>query len=125
LSVRAFVEFGTVRTGAPALIPLEIRNIGNAPLTIDHLELDPAGSNRFSLPAPLVLPLVIQPGDAVSLDIQFDPTANGVVRGALIVQGNGQGSVVNLVGTGTTTAAGMVAALFNVLGIGDPADVLV
>jgi hypothetical protein len=125
LSVRAFVEFGTVRTGAPAVIPLEIRNIGNAPLTVDRVALDAAGSNRFSLPAPPVLPLVIEPGDAISIDIQFDPTANGVVRGALIVEGGGQGSVVNLVGTGTTTAVGMVAALFNVIGIGNPPDVLV
>lgn len=125
LSARAFVEFGTVRTGAPARLTLEIRNVGNAPLNVNRVALDPAGSNRFSLPAPPALPLVIAPDAAVSVDIQFDPNANGLARGALIIEGSGQGTVVNLVGRGTTTAAGMVAVLFDALGIGDPPEVLV
>jgi hypothetical protein len=125
LSARAFVEFGTVQSGAPALLPLEIRNVGNAPLTIATLQLDAAGSPRFTLPTPPALPLVIAPGDAVSVDIQFDPNANGLLRGALVIQGGTEGQVVNLVGTGTTTAAGMVAALFDLLGVADPPDVLV
>jgi protein involved in polysaccharide export with SLBB domain len=107
------------------LLPLEIRNVGNAPLTIATLQLDAAGSPRFTLPTPPALPLVIAPGDAVSVDIQFDPNANGLLRGALVIRGGTEGQVVNLVGTGTTTAAGMVAALFDLLGVADPPDVLV
>ena len=126
LSTRAFLEFGTVRTGLPGHLALEIRNIGNAPLTVTRVALDPAGSNRFSLPALPALPLPpIEPGAAVSVDVQFDPNANGLVRGSIIVEGGGQGAVTNLVGRGTTTAAGMVAVLMNVLGVGDPPEVLV
>jgi hypothetical protein len=56
--------------------------------------------------------------------VQFAPAANGVVRGSITVTGDGQGQVVTLTGQGTTTAAGMVAAVFNSLGIGDAADAL-
>ncbi|MEV6415815.1 choice-of-anchor D domain-containing protein [Kribbella sp. NPDC051718] len=124
LSVRAFLEFGLVRTGAPGDLPLEIRNLGSAPLTIDTVQLDVAGSNRFSLPGLPALPLVIAPGDATSVTVRFDPNANGVVRGAVIVRGNGQGAVVNLLAEGTTTAAGMVAVLLNTLGLSDPPEVV-
>ena len=125
LSARAFIEFGTVQTGSPAQLGLEIRNVGNGPLTIDTVALDAAGSNRFSLPGLPALPLVIAPGDAASVNVAFDPNANGLVRGSIIVRGSGQGQVVNLVGRGTTTAAGMVATLLDVLGVGGPPDVLV
>jgi hypothetical protein len=125
LSTRAFIEFGTVRSGAPGHLPLEIRNIGNAPLTVTRVALDPAGSNRFTLPAPPALPLPVAPGAAVSVDVQFDPNANGLVRGSIIVEGGGQGAVTNLVGRGTTTAAGMLAVLMNLVGVSDPPEVLV
>ena len=128
LSVRAFVEFGTVRVGAAARFPLEIRNIGNAALPVTRLVLDPASSPRFSLSRTVVPPAagpVIQPGDALLVDVTLDVLANGALRGAVIVEGGGQGTVVSLSGTGTTTAAGMVATLFDVLGLGDRAEVLV
>src|SRR5262249_53768979 len=99
LSTRAFVEFGRVQTGAAnaAVLALEIRNVGNAPLTVDRVELDAHGDNTFTLPAPPAPGLTIGPGDAVSVDIRFSPTDDGVRRSALIVEGGGQGSVVNLV----------------------------
>jgi hypothetical protein len=125
LSVRAFLEFGVVRTGLPSDIAVELRNVGDGPLPITALALDPAGSNRFSLVAPPALPLSIPPGGSVSVTVRFDPNANGVVRGALTVIGGGQGQVVTLTGQGTTTAAGMVALLMEQLGIGQPQDALV
>jgi len=125
LSTRAFLEFGTVRTAAPGRLPLEIRNIGNAPLTVTQVAPDPAGSNRFTLPVPPVVPFTIPPGGAVSVDVQFDPNANGLLHGSIIVVGGGQGAVTNLVGRGTTTAAGMVARLLNLIDVSDPPEVLV
>jgi hypothetical protein len=124
LSVRAFLEFGLVQTGSPGDLPLELRNLGSAPLTVDTVQLDVAGSNRFSLPGLPALPLVIAPGDAVSVTVRFDPNANGIARGAVVVRGSGQGAVVNLLAQGTTTAAGMVAVLLNTLGLADPPEVL-
>jgi hypothetical protein len=124
LSTRAFLEFGTVRTGAPGRLALEIRNIGNAPLTVTDVG-PPVGSPRFSIPVPPALPVTIGPGDFISVDVQFDPIANGPARGSIIVRGAGFGAVTNLVGTGTTTAAGMVAVLMNLLGIGDPPEAVV
>ncbi len=125
LSTRAFLEFGLVQSGLPGRLPLEIRNIGNAPLSVTRLALDPASSNRFSLLAAPAVPFNIDPGGATSVDVQFDPNANGLVRGAVIVEAGGQGAITNLVGRGTTTAAGMVAVLMNVLGVGNPPEVLV
>jgi hypothetical protein len=128
LSVRAFVEFGTVRVGAPARFPLEIRNIGNAALPLTRLVPDPASSPRFTLSRTVVPPAagpVIQPGDAFTVDVTLDVLGNGPLRGAVIVEGGGQGSIVSLSGNGTATAAGMVATLFDVLGLSDRSEVLV
>ena len=83
------------------------------------------GSPTFTLPAPPALPLPIPPGGSTTLPVQFAPVANGVVRSALtITPGSGQGQVVTLAGQGTTTAAGLVAVLFEQFGVGDPADAL-
>jgi hypothetical protein len=123
LSARAFIEFGVVRTGAPSDLTLELRNLGDAPLQITGLALDPRGSARFSLPAPPVLPIPIPPSGSTNVTVRFDPNANGEVRGGLTVTGSGaQGQVVTLVGRGTTTAAGMVAVLFEQLGLSDQAE---
>jgi len=119
LSVRAFLEFGVVRTGAPSDIALELRNVGDAPLQVAALTLDPSGSPTFTLQAPPALPLNVPPSGSTTVTVRFAPVANGQVRGALTVTGNGQGQVVTLVGEGTTTAAGMVAVLFEQLGISD------
>lgn len=57
--------------------------------------------------------------------MRFDPNANGEVRGGITVTGSGgQGQVVTLVGRGTTSAAGMVAALFELLGMADDAEAI-
>jgi hypothetical protein len=127
LSVRAFVEFGTVRVGSPAHFALAIRNIGNAPLKLTRLALDPASSPRFTLglTVPPAAGPTIAPGDALTVDVALDVLANGPLSGAVIVEGAGQGAIVSLNGTGTTTAAGMVATLFDLLGLGDRAEVLV
>ena len=127
LSVRAFLEFGLVRVSVPAApvqLPLEIRNVGTAPLTVDHVHFDLAGSDRFTFAAPPALPLVIAPGDAVSVPVQFNPNAGGQVRGSLLIDGSGQGAAVHLVGSGTTTAAGLIAALFDALGLSEPEEAL-
>src|SRR6266498_4004535 len=125
LSVRAFLEFGVVQTAAPATLDLELRNIGDGPLQIDTLAPDPHGSPAFTLPAPPALPLPIPPGGSTTVPVRFAPVANGVVRGALTIAGSGQGQVVTLTGQGTTTAAGLVAVLFEQFGIGQPVDVIV
>jgi hypothetical protein len=125
LSTRAFLEFGTVRTGAPGVLALEIRNIGNAPLQVTGVAVDPAGNQRFSIPVGPALPATIPPGGSITVNVQFDPNANGVVRSAVIVQGADFGAVTTLIGRGTTTAAGMVAVLMNALGIGDPPEAVV
>jgi HYDIN/CFA65/VesB-like, Ig-like domain len=125
LSVRAFLEFGVVPTAAPATLDLELRNIGDGPLQIDTLAPDPHGSPTFTLPAPPALPLPIPPGGSTTVTVQFAPVANGVVRSALTITGSGQGQVVTLTGQGTTTAAGLVADLFEQFGIGQPVDAIV
>lgn len=125
LAVRGFLEFGNVAVGVPGHTQLEIRNVGNAPLVVDHVDLDPTGSPLFTFPVAPALPLTIAPGAASTLDVQLAPAANGPLRGAILVTGSGQGQVVNLRGTGVTNAAGLVAALMNLLGVADPPDVLV
>ena len=123
LSVRAFLEFGVVQTAAPATLDLELRNIGDGPLQISTMTLDPHGSPAFTLPSP-GLPPPIPPSGSATVPVRFAPVANGVVRGSITVAGDGQGQVVTLAGQGTTTAAGLVAVLFEQLTLGDPTDAL-
>ncbi|WP_426595713.1 choice-of-anchor D domain-containing protein [Cellulomonas sp. McL0617] len=122
LSTRAFLEFGTVHTGAPGDLVLEIRNLGDGPMSLDAIDLDAAGSNRFTLVNPPAVPRNVPAGGSESVTVRFDPIANGPAVRSLVVRASGQGQVVNLVGTGTTTAAGMVAVLFDLLGVGGPPD---
>jgi hypothetical protein len=124
LSVRAFLEFGVVQTGAPGDLPLEIRNVGDAPMTVTGVALDPGGSPRFSLVGLPAVPFPVPPSGVVPVTARFTPTANGTVRGAVVVTAGTQGQVVTLVGTGTTTAAGMVAVLFDLLGVGSAPEAL-
>jgi len=64
--------------------------------------------------------VTIPPSGSFDVTVRFDPIANGEVRSGLTVIGSGgQGQVVTLVGEGTTTAAGLVAVLFQQLGIGE------
>jgi hypothetical protein len=127
LSAPPWLEFGVVRSGAPGTLPLEVRNLGNAPLQIDALPII-VGSALFTLslptPAP-TFPLTIAPGDSWTVDVRFTPTTNDAANAALTIAGSGQGQVVNLLGQGTTTAAGMVAVLLNTLGLSDAPEAVV
>lgn len=127
LTAPPFLEFGVVRSGAPGTLPLEVRNVGNAPLQIDALPVI-VGSTLFALslpnPAP-TFPLTVPPGGAWTVDVTYTPTTNDAANAALTVTGSGQGQVVNLIGQGTTTATGMVAVLLNTLGLSDAPDAVV
>lgn len=125
LQVRGFVEFDLVSSITPLMLPLEIRNVGLGPLSIAAITLDPVGNAAFTLPGLPALPLAVPAGGSASINVRFAPTANGAVTSSVLITGNGQGAVVNLSGTGSTIGTGVLAMIFDLLGVGqDPQTAL-
>ncbi len=122
LQVRGFVEFDVVASATPLTLPVEVRNVGLGPLSVDTVTLDPAGNAGFTLPALPVLPRVVPAGGSTSIDVRFAPVANGVVGGSVLITASGQGAVVTLSGNGSTSGIGVLAMLFDALGIGQQPD---
>jgi hypothetical protein len=68
----AAVDFGDVNLGESDVVPIELENVGELPLTIDDLTLADVGLGyTFETPADLVL----GPGETVSFDLTFAPIA--------------------------------------------------
>src|SRR5262249_25749808 len=81
------VSFGTVATGMTKMQNVVISNAGNAPLAVSGIQLiSPTPAVTLAnLPA---LPLMIQPGTAITVSLRFSPTAPRPVMASLVVTSN-------------------------------------
>jgi Abnormal spindle-like microcephaly-assoc'd, ASPM-SPD-2-Hydin len=87
-----------------------VMSTGSAALTINSATVSGAG---FAVAGP-GLPVNVAPGDAVTLQVKFDPASAGAASGTLTIATNapaGGTAVVNLSGTGDA-AAGALSTLF-------------
>lgn len=97
------VAFGDVALSTPATQTVILTSTGTAPVMVNAAMLAGTGfsASGFTLPATL------NPGQMVSLAVQFDPTTLGVATGQLTVTSNsstGGATVISLNGTGTAAA---------------------
>jgi streptogramin lyase len=68
------VNFGAVDRGVPATVGVSLRNLGDAPLTVSAMATtDPV----FTAVSASALPLVIEAGASVPVDVTFTPDADG------------------------------------------------
>lgn len=94
------VAFGDVELNTPAAQSLALKATGTAPVTISAATLKGAGFTMSGVRFPVTL----NPGQAVTPSVEFDPTAVGVAKGQLTITSNsssGGTTVVSLSGTGT------------------------
>lgn len=105
------LAFGDVTVNTQATPQfVTVMSTGTAPLTVTSATVAGAG---FSVSGP-GLPVSLGPGNAVTLQVKFDPTSAGAATGTLTIVTNapaGGTAVVNLSGTGDA-AAGALSALF-------------
>jgi hypothetical protein len=94
------LSFGSVSVGAPSIQALTLSSTGTAAVTVKAVSLSGAG---FTISG-ATFPVTLNPGIAIKLQVQFDPTAVGASAGSLTISSNsstGSSTVVSLSGTGT------------------------
>lgn len=95
----ASIGFGGVTLNTPETQSLTLTSSGNAAVTVNTATLSGAG---FSL-SPATFPITLNPGQDISLVLEFDPSTAGAATGQLTIDSNsstGATTVVNLTGTG-------------------------
>jgi hypothetical protein len=100
------VAFGDVAVNTVSTQSLTLTATGTAPVTITAAT--PTGTG-FTLSA-ATLPITLNPGQTVSLSVQFEPATTGTVTGQLTISSNsstGSSAKVALSGTGATYQVGL------------------
>jgi len=117
----ASVGFGTVMGGASRTIPVQLFNVGTAPLSISAITLS-SGSNDFSLdPAP-AFPIAIPAGGEFDLTLKFAPSGAGSLKAVFSLASNDPHSPFTLTarGTGDLTSAAFWAQILMMFGLAQP-----
>ena len=96
------LQFGSVPIGGDAQQNLTLTSSGNAPLEISALN---AAGADFAAQIPS-LPLTLQPGQTLTLPVQFGPKISGAETGQLVIASNAvatPSATVALMGNGTAS----------------------
>ena len=116
------VGFGTVFTGADRSVPVQLFNVGTAPLNISAIN-QTSGSNDFSLsPAP-TYPISIPPGGEFDVNFKFAPTGSGPISAVFSVVSDDTRSPLSMAtsGTGELASAPAWSQILQFLGLAHPA----
>jgi len=96
-----FIDFGAVEVGSTASATIALFNAGGGELTLEAVAVSGASDPAFFIAGTPALPLILAPGQALDLAIDFAPTAPGRFSGALLATGFGVTAAVALLGVGT------------------------
>jgi hypothetical protein len=100
------VAFGDVVINTPVTQPVTLTSTGNAAVTVSGATLTGMG---FTLSGP-IFPTTLNPGQATTLNIEFDPVAVGAATGQLTITSNSSINGTAAIGlSGTATAPQEVA----------------
>jgi hypothetical protein len=80
----ANIAFGDVTVNTPVTQPVTLTSTGTAPVTVNSGVVSGTGFTMSSA----TFPVTLNPGLAVTLDVQFDPSVPGSSTGQLTVQSN-------------------------------------
>jgi Abnormal spindle-like microcephaly-assoc'd, ASPM-SPD-2-Hydin len=78
------LAFGNVTVNTQSMLPVTLTSTGTAPVTANSGTLTGTGFTMSGA----TFPVTLNPGLAVTLDVQFDPTATGAATGQLTIQSN-------------------------------------
>ncbi len=95
------LSFGSVTVNSSSTQSLALTSSGTSPVTVNSASISGAA---FSIVG-ATLPATLNPGQSMTLQVQFKPTATGSATGSLTIGSNstsGSTSVISLSGTGTT-----------------------
>jgi hypothetical protein len=95
------VGFGNVEVNTPATQSVTLTSTGTAPVTVNSATVTGAG---FSVSG-ATLPATLNPGQEITLSVQFDPSKAGAATGQLTIASNsstGSTAIISLSGTGTS-----------------------
>ena len=98
------LTFGDVTVNTASTQPLTLTSTGTAPVTINSAT---TGGTVFTVSG-ATFPVTLNPGQSVTLNVQFEPTATGAASDQLTIQSDSSTNgtaVVNLGGTGTAAAS--------------------
>jgi hypothetical protein len=100
----ASLSFGSVTVNTAVVQSLTLTSTGTSPVTISSGAITGAGFTIVAQTSPVTL----NPGQSLTLQVQFDPTAAGAVTGQLTISSNsttGNMALVALSGTGTASSS--------------------
>ncbi len=80
------VNFGLVSTLAPARRSVLVTNVGFDALQINGVTMDTQGTGAYS--SPDAQPGVLQPGEAMTITVEFQPQVEGAVDSSMIIATN-------------------------------------
>jgi Abnormal spindle-like microcephaly-assoc'd, ASPM-SPD-2-Hydin len=98
------LSFGSVTVNSATTLSVTLTSSGTGPVTVNSASIAGAG---FSIVA-ATLPETLNPGQSLTVQIQFLPTAAGSATGSFTISSNsttGSTAVVSLGGTGTAAVA--------------------
>ncbi|MEQ1474378.1 MAG: choice-of-anchor D domain-containing protein, partial [Candidatus Acidiferrum sp.] len=95
----AVLILGTVKVGGSTSAVTALKNAGTANVTLSKIDLSGAGFSTTGI----VTPVVIVPGESLTLSVKFSPTAAGTKTGTILLTSS-QGAVTTVSVSGTATA---------------------
>ena len=99
----------------PVAQPITLSSTGTAPVTVNSASVSGVG---FSLSGGS-LPTTLNPGQSLTLEVQFDPATAGSFTGQLAISSSASSPTVGLSGTGQTHQVGL--SWLSPSGASDPA----
>ncbi|QRR00552.1 malectin domain-containing carbohydrate-binding protein [Dyadobacter sandarakinus] len=116
------IDFGKTTTGRTVTKSLKISNTtGNQAIVITAL--NKTGDDAFTYTSPAALPFVIGAGGSISLEVQFKPTLEGAVTGAIEIKHTAGDGTSTIALTGATGDDAAQATLYRI-NCGGPAITL-
>ncbi len=95
------LSFGSVTVGTSTTQTVTLNSTGTAPVTVNALDISGAG---FVL-TPGRLPAVLNPGQSMALQVQFQPSATGTARGQITIDSDSSSGDATITLRGIGTAA--------------------
>jgi hypothetical protein len=111
------LSFGNVTVNAPTMQPLTLTSTGSSPVTISAATVSGAG---FTLVGSK-LPVILNPNQSLTLQVQFNPAGSGAASGQLKISSNANGNgtaIVPLSGTGQIAPSAQLTVSSQTLSFG-------